>query len=303
MFHEGELAVQEQVGVQYMASRVGRGIKSTIPSIAAHFLQAQPFIIVASTDLQGYLWASILSGEPSFMTVLDEQTLHINALPMKGDPLLANLSTTQYIGSIAIEFESRRRMRLNGSVELLNDGFLIYTEEVYSNCPKYIQARVIKDLMVHEDIPNHAEVMQARVTKKLSTEQIEWIRQADTFFIASAHIDGRADASHRGGNKGFVHVEDNGRLIWPDYAGNMMYNTLGNIATNSHVGLLFLDFERNRSLQLTGLAEIIWDQDQISQYAGAERLVAFEPIQIIEQQNAFPFSWEFQSFSSANPTE
>jgi predicted pyridoxine 5'-phosphate oxidase superfamily flavin-nucleotide-binding protein len=74
-------------------------------------------------------------------------------------------------------------------------------------------------------------------------KQQRLIREADTFFIASSHRDGGADASHRGGNPGFVHVLNETKLIWPDYSGNGMFQTLGNLAIDPRAGLLFMDFE------------------------------------------------------------
>ena len=295
VFHEGEIAIQKRVGVAQMSARVGNGIKQTIPTLAANFLEEHPFIIIASADDNGQLWASILVGDAPFMKALDERTVYINALPDETDPLSAILETGSQMGLIAIEFESRRRMRVNGTVEMLQNSFLIHTEQVYANCPKYIQARFLSE------IPNAEKAKREAISKHLSVEQIAWMRSADTFFIASAHPEGSTDASHRGGNKGFVHVEDNTHLMWPDYAGNMMFNTLGNITLNPNTGLLFIDFERNRTLQITGHAEIVWDEAQIEQHVGAERLVQFETEAVIETQNALPFTWVFDSYSSANP--
>lgn len=295
VFHEGELAVQRQVGVEQMSARVGNAIKPIIPPAAANFLQEHPFAIISAADENGQLWASILLGEAPFMKALDERTIYINALPNKTDPLSHILTTGSQVGLIAIEFETRRRMRVNGTVEMLQNSFLIHTDQVYANCPKYIQARFLSE-STDINVPQSSEL-----TDQLSAKQSEWIQTADTFFIASAHPEGHADASHRGGNKGFVHVEDDNYLIWPDYAGNMMFNTLGNIALNPSTGLLFIDFDGNRTLQLTGQAEIVWDEAQIAQYAGAERLIRFQVNAVIETKNALPFTWVFDSFSPANP--
>jgi len=295
VFHEGEIAIQQRVGVEQMSARVGNGIKPTIPLVAANFLQEHPFVIISAADENGHLWASILVGQAPFMKALDESTIYINTLPNKADPLSHILETGSQVGLIAIEFETRRRMRVNGTVEMLQNSFLIHTEQVYANCPKYIQARFLSES------PGAEKPLCSDITRQLSTEQSSWIQTADTFFIASAHPEGSTDASHRGGNKGFVHVKDNSHLIWPDYAGNMMFNTLGNIALNPNAGLLFIDFEGNRMLQLTGHAEIVWDETQIAQYTGAERLVRFHVDAVIETQNALPFTWVFDSFSSANP--
>jgi predicted pyridoxine 5'-phosphate oxidase superfamily flavin-nucleotide-binding protein len=284
VFHAGELAVQQRAGVQQMAARVGNGIRPVISSAAAQFLAERPFAIIAMTDKQSQTWASLLTGDPPFIYTLDKQTVQIKTLPHTADPLLAGLENGGDVGLLAIDFATRRRMRLNGVAHADNDGFTIKAQQVYANCPKYIQARHLSMQPQIGDAPHTC------ITQQLSEEQQRWLETADTFFIASAHPEGGADASHRGGHAGFVQVLSPTQLIWPDYAGNMMFNTLGNIAANPSVGLLFLDFVGNRTLQLTGQAKIVWDEVQISQFIGAERLVLFEIVQVIETQNALPFS-------------
>lgn len=296
VFHAGELVVQRQAGVEHMAARVGQSIKPTILPAAAHFLQERPFAIIASTDSEKWPWASLLTGTPPFMRTLDEQTLVIRAVPAASDPLLANLQAGGDVGLLAIDFATRRRMRLNGTAVWHGDAFIIQANQVYANCPKYIQKRSLSMRPLTSNLP------KSSTTTHLSTEQVDWIATADTFFIATAHSEGGADASHRGGNKGFVHVKDN-QLIIPDYSGNMMFNTLGNITANPKTGLLFLDFEGNRLLQLTGQVKIVWDDAQIAHYAGAERLVVFDTERVIETKNALPFTWAFHAYSPFNPTK
>ncbi|MGR5960328.1 pyridoxamine 5'-phosphate oxidase family protein [Bacillus cereus] len=70
-------------------------------------------------------------------------------------------------------------------------------------------------------------------------KQQNWISESDTFIIASASSEGKMDISHRGGMPGFVHVINEKTIIFPDYSGNMLFNTLGNIVQNPNVGLLF----------------------------------------------------------------
>ena len=136
---------------------------------------------------------------------------------------------------------------------------------------------------------------------RLREEQQQWIRAADTFFVASHHPDGGADASHRGGHPGFVHVLNANRVIWPDYSGNTMFQTLGNIASNSQAGLLFIDFESGSTLQLTGKARIIWDRERTARFPGAERLVEFDLEEAIEIAGASPLGWRFMGHSPLNP--
>lgn len=90
-------------------------------------------------------------------------------------------------------------------------------------------------------------------------------------------------------------------LAFPDYAGNMMFNTLGNISVNPHVGLLFLDFETGSTLQLTGTAQIYWDAERVSHFAKAEAVIEFRIAQAIEITNAIPFQFAFLQASPHNP--
>ncbi|MEL7247025.1 MAG: pyridoxamine 5'-phosphate oxidase family protein [Bacteroidota bacterium] len=82
------------------------------------------------------------------------------------------------------------------------------------------------------------------------------IRQADTFFWATQSSAGKADASYRGGKAGFVEILANGQLRIPDYPGNSLFNSLGNIHENPNTSLLFVDFEQGNVLQLTGKATL-----------------------------------------------
>ena len=109
-------------------------------------------------------------------------------------------------------------------------------------------------------------------TAELSSQHQRLIARADTFFIATDHPESGADISHRGGNPGFVRIVDSRRLAIPDYSGNNMFNTLGNIVANPRVGLLFIGFESGRTLQLTGRATIDWDSARASTLAGAARI-------------------------------
>jgi hypothetical protein len=81
-----------------------------------------------------------------------------------------------------------------------------------------------------------------------------------------------------------------------------MFQTLGNITANPHAGLLFLDFEKGRALQLTGLAQVDWNPHASAEFTGAERLVRFEVKQVIETTGAMPLRWRLLSYSPFNPS-
>jgi len=304
-YHKGELSVQKKAGVQEMASRIGRSIRSTIPEIAKAFLSEQRFVIVGSVDAQGHAWASLLRGRPGFLSVPDERTLHISSSASIGDPLMCNISAQGSAGLVAIDFATRQRMRINGGAQQIEAGIVVQTEQVYSNCKKYMQARHLREPGDTIVVPD-ADLQRTFQTKPFSglhaTHRTD-IAAADTFFIASSNLDGGVDVSHRGGMPGFVRVINDQTLLWPDYAGNTMFQTLGNLEENPSAGLLFINFETGRRLMLTGQAKVLWGHEAIKGFPGTERCIRFTLEGGIELQDAVPQHWRFESYSPFNPTD
>jgi uncharacterized protein len=249
-FHPGELEMQRRAGVLDMAEPVGRGIASSIPGGAQRFLSRQRLAVASSLDGRGGVWASLLSGEPGFVSAADTQLIRVLVPPVAGDPLWTNLGLRPELGLLVIDPQTRQRMRFNGRGRISPDGLFLVARQVYGNCPKYIQKRRLR---AGTGLPGPNPVA---VSARLSSGQQAWIARADTFFIASFHREGGADASHRGGGAGFVTVATPDRLVFPDYPGNAMFNTLGNLSGYPQAGLLFVDFERGDVLQLTGSARI-----------------------------------------------
>lgn len=123
-WHQGERAVQHRAGEAQIAGRAGRTIGETIPEIAQAFLAAQPMVVVGSLDPAGRVWSSLLSGPPGFVRAPDERTVVVESDPVAGDPLAAALVGSRVpLAIIAVEPQTRRRMRLNGTAELC-DGHL-----------------------------------------------------------------------------------------------------------------------------------------------------------------------------------
>jgi predicted pyridoxine 5'-phosphate oxidase superfamily flavin-nucleotide-binding protein len=186
-------------------------------------------------------------------------------------------------------------MRANGTGELGPDGLRVRTEQVYSNCPKYIARRDVEAA----DAPAAAPAAVAR--DRLTAEDRRLIAAADTFFIATAAPDGGADASHRGGSPGFVVVHDDRRLSFPDYTGNTMYMTLGNITANPRAGLLFVDWGTGATLQLSGRAAIDWAPERAAAFPGAERVVDVTVERVVFTGGAVPQRWALAERSRFNP--
>lgn len=281
VFHSGELEVQRRAGVERMAARVGGSIHSEIPPLAEEFLAQRSWVVLATTDARGRPWASILKGPRGFVSA-GPVTLHLDARPAAGDPLTENLHTSPFVGLLAIDLATRRRMRVNARLDQSHDdGILLRVDQVFSNCPKYIQRRV------EEPGGPRQPPGEAIRSGALSDAHRDWIGRADTFFIATVNPGEGADASHRGGAPGFLRVEGD-RISWPDYQGNMMFNTLGNIAGFPRAGLLFPDFATGKTLQVTGRASINWDPAAGARVPGAERLVELTVEDVVELQGSGP---------------
>jgi predicted pyridoxine 5'-phosphate oxidase superfamily flavin-nucleotide-binding protein len=295
MYHEGELGVQARAGVSAVAELVGRSIRDFIPPSAMSFLPMQRLSVVGSVAADGSVWASALVGEPGFLSAPDRHTLRIAADVHSEDPLWGNLAANPSVGVLILDPATRRRMRVNGTAEVAGDGLLVHVQQVYSNCPQYIQQRVPRPDAIAE------EPQKSAASTGLSPSQKEWIQHADTFFLATAHPLAGADASHRGGKPGFIQVRGDNALAWPDYSGNNMFQSLGNLMANPQAGLLFIDFEAGRTLQLTGTAKIVWDADKARDFPGAQRLLEFSIEKVIETNAAFSNRWKFLEYSPVNP--
>lgn len=101
------------------------------------------------------------------------------------------------------------------------------------------------------------------------------------FFLATADAQGRPDCSFKGGPAGFVRVTAPDLLVFPDYDGNGMFKSLGNIAANPHVGLLFIAMgEAPKRLRVNGRAEVVSDDPMIEAIPGAQLLVKVTPLDI-----------------------
>jgi uncharacterized protein len=114
---------------------------------------------------------------------------------------------------------------------------------------------------------------QVTVRDHINEGDREFIEARDMFFIATTDADGHPTCSYKGGDPGFVRVVDERTLAFPNYDGNGMYLTMGNVLANPHVGLLFLDFEGRRRLRMEGTASIADDDPLAAEYPEAQFVV------------------------------
>ncbi|KLA31694.1 pyridoxamine 5'-phosphate oxidase family protein [Bacillus cereus] len=300
VFHSGERAVHNMLGVQKIANTASTMIQPIMTKKFMTFVNGRNSFMISSMDEKGRVWSSFLAGKEGIIQAVDCDLIKINVGINEGDPLFTNILHNKEVGIIVIDFASRIRIRINGTVvNKFSDGsFEVKTEQVFGNCPKYIQAR---NFTYNETAVGGTKQFNKQYA--LNEKQQELISQADTFIIASSSSEGKLDISHRGGMPGVIHIISEQKIVFPDYSGNMLFNTLGNIIENPNVGLLFFDFANGDTLQLTGKASIIWDVDEssLSRFPGAQRLIQFQLVEAIQTMNRNTHQWEFVTYSSFNP--
>ena len=287
-WHAGEKSLQEMAGVAARMEAVGQKvIRDHMPEQHRSFFQQLPFLVAASVDAQGRPWATLLEGPEGFIRSPSPQQLTIDAGLSADDPATPGLRPGQAIGLLGIELHTRRRNRLNGQIRHSASGQLQVTvEQSFGNCPRYIQPRHYRRV----DAP--AQQREESTTLNAATRTL--IQAADTFFVASyvEHDDGKrsVDVSHRGGRPGFIKVEGNVLTI-PDYAGNLHFNTLGNLLLNPLAGLLFIDFTSGSVLQLSGHAEVLLESPALHLFEGAQRLWTLRVEQVVWRPAAVSLRW------------
>ena len=116
-------------------------------------------------------------------------------------------------------------------------------------------------------------LVEKTVRETIDDDDRRFIEARDMFFIATADEEGRPQSSYKGGEPGFVRVLDERTIAFPNYDGNGMYLTMGNLAVNPHVGLLFIDFEGRKRMRLNGIASVDEDDPLLAEYPEAQFIV------------------------------
>jgi uncharacterized protein len=301
-FHDGEIAVQERTGERDAARRHGAGIGSRIVPGALPFLARQRLIAVSVAGDDGRLWTSMWGGAPGFVRSNDGQRVEIStsmAVLSQHDPVRPLAVAGRHIGMLAIEFESRRRLRINGTVETDSGNLVVLVRESVGNCPKYVQRR-----RSHEGPSPESLDGPGRRGHKLNGEMRELVERADTAFVGSSHPERGVDTSHRGGSPGFIEVVDASTLRMPDYPGNSLFMTLGNFSIDPRASLAVVDFDRGRLLSLSGSALLELDADDPDQRTGGtRRFWNFAIREWVQFELPRDVRWELVDASPFNPPQ
>ncbi|KAF5864836.1 hypothetical protein ETB97_006375 [Aspergillus alliaceus] len=274
-WHHGELQMRSKLRIPPHVN----AINPTVPSLsygATYLLLNSPLLAIGAVDREGRPWSTLWGGEVGFATPCSQSRVEIRTpVDSKYDPLADILlhdgpeEPGQLVSGLVVDLANRRRAKLFGrkiagsiepGPENRNDsdgaGFahlLVHIEASLGNCPKYLNTRDI--------VPTLPSPRMISDSPQLPPEALKFLNRADTLFISSRHGDVDMDTNIRGGPPGFVRVisnEPSGAVFaYPEYSGNRLYQTLGNLQTTPLAGYVFPDFETGNALYLTGQTEVL----------------------------------------------
>lgn len=259
-YHDQECALQTRYGMRDRLEAASQRLMwREITPVQQEFFSRQSALVLGAMDSRGRPWATVIAGAPGFIGTLDGHTLNIRALPVAGDPVRASLNRKAFVGGLGIDFDTRERHRFSGRGSVVDRALPTLTVEIdlsYHNCPKYIQPQSAA-------LANAAAAWRPPVELPGFDQRArELVANANTAFIASASPDVTpdtargVDVSHRGGARGFIAITGDRSLQVPDYLGNHMFNTMGNLQVYPWAGLLILDASSGDALQISGPARV-----------------------------------------------
>ncbi|KAH7925123.1 hypothetical protein BV22DRAFT_1089574 [Leucogyrophana mollusca] len=278
-WHPGELAIQRKLAFDRASATSWTAISGEMPEQHRTFYTTRlPFIPVTTLDRQGRPWGSILAGregKPGWAESPRWDRLVMNADVWEGDPFVQNVGDAEregkkvLIAGIGVEFTTRRRNKFAGWINEIEHNDSAYTihavvNEAIGNCPKYIN---IRDLVPYPSTHPKITYNNSHLddTSRLPDALIGFIHEADTLFLGSTYqasspndikFPSHLGMNHRGGRPGFVRVSptDGRTVVLPDYSGNRLMTSLGNIEATPLASLTIPSFTSGAMLYLTGHA-------------------------------------------------
>jgi predicted pyridoxine 5'-phosphate oxidase superfamily flavin-nucleotide-binding protein len=149
-----------------------------------------------------------------------------------------------------------------------------------------------------------ADLIEERVVgDTINDDDKAFIEERDMFFIATADADGRTNCSYKGGEPGFVRVIDEHTIAFPNYDGNGMYLSMGNLLSTGHVGLLFIDFENQRRMRLNGIASIDEHDPLMAEYSEAQFIVRVRATEVFSNCPRYIHKYQLVERSKYVPHE
>ncbi|WP_067102260.1 FAD-binding oxidoreductase [Marinomonas atlantica] len=304
-YHPGELSAQDKAGTKGVAAELAAGKRSALSFASGHdaFLAAQSFAALASVDLKSEsVWVTPLFGKPGDLTAISEKEMAISSDCIPNLDILNFIEAGTPLSLLGIDLNRRIRHRINGHSVASEvggtSGLNLQVDEYSPNCPKYINRReIIYDANNAHPINKNA-IREERT--KLSEDDQNFIQSMDTLWIGSYAPGVGTDCNHRGGKPGFIRVVSPSTIEWPEYRGNGMFFTSGNLESHDRAGVTLVDFDTGSMIQMTGRATVDWEHD--GSYEGASRKIVFHITSLIRTNNVTSHRWKRLDYSPYNPT-
>ncbi|KAI4142236.1 MAG: hypothetical protein LQ340_007403 [Diploschistes diacapsis] len=269
-WHAGNIRMQSLMSVPYFDNPTSPYLRPA----GAMILSSSPLLAVGTLDSSGRPWTTLWGGEKGFISVMNQAMLGVNmVVDRRHDPVIkACRGSTdngkifgggQVISALGIDLETRQRVKLSGKVagaalngvegETTAHGqMVLQVESSLSNCPKYLNAKHIR--------PTIPLPQPEPSSLPLSPSALSLISKADLFFLTSSASGTHLSTNYRGGPRGFIRIvsstPSSTQLAYPEYSGNRLYQTLGNLHVTPLTGIVIPDFTTGDALYATCSAEI-----------------------------------------------
>jgi len=237
-YHAGQIAIQEEAKTRHVADKLAHWMGPV-----GEFALGADLLLLATTGADGVLSFTVLSGEPPLVGIAGDSELRL-----RFPPGLAPLSQTPVAcGGLAISLGQARRARINGTL-IPNDGHSeLAAAETFTLCRKYMAPS-----LALEERPHLGPVS----CEPLALDD-PWLAgllaKAETSFLASVSPDGGPDVAHRGGPPGFLALDvAEQRLTWPEYVGDGVFKSAGNVRATGTMTLLVPDHDSGDGVELVG---------------------------------------------------
>ncbi|TKA21995.1 hypothetical protein B0A50_08493 [Salinomyces thailandicus] len=280
-WHDGE--EQMHKAMQVPSDRDNPSIPALSPQLANH-LQIAPLVAIGTLDKDGHPWTTLWGGQQDLARPLGGGVVGLKT-PVAGkyDPVVEELvgkeangevvreeAEGRMVSGLTIDLETRKRVKMYGRMiagalksredevtdlreTVAEIQLVVKVEQSLGNCPKYLNSKKILPAISRPQLVDDQPFF--------SDQALGLLAKADMFFLSSSNNKVDMDTNHRGGPPGFIRVASNDEsgavICWPEYSGNRLYQTLGNLKVNPACGICVPDFETGDMLYLTGRTEIL----------------------------------------------
>lgn len=294
-FHAGETKMHKLLEIPYLDNPTS----TMLTPQAAYRLQQAPLLAIGTLDSQGRPWTTLWGGTQGFSEMLGGGIIGTRTLvDTKYDPVIQALlghagkgemvsGNEKMIAGLTIDLMERKRVKIFGRMiagcidELTTKGeghseaenssdvqnqiqLITKIEQSLGNCPKYLNQYDIRPALVNSSLELQSD--------KLSEEAKALILDSDMFFLTTS-VTEDMDTNHRGGPAGFTRILSDTEIIYPEYSGNRLYQSLGNLLINPKIGVTFPNYETGDVLYITGSTEVLVGGEAASLLPGSNLAV------------------------------